>query len=230
MGEVVVHGPEGVLHALEAWVNSKPGAINIVKDFRVFVLKLLYGGINLRVSFSQDLDSFERCGDNPSHVAERLAMLRQQPSERQVGIADHKRIVHGTDQLQSVKPTAGQQAWLLSGCIFGLLSFLCRSQQRGFLRQLGNGRSPIELLHHMAQILVRQFPQYCGVRRRQVPSPCKGRDNIHLAAARCAIGRLLPKFENFLVELLRGGLLRPIGTRRPLRPPPGGCHFAHFVH
>lgn len=58
MWKVVVDCPKAVLHSLETRIDSKPGAIHIVQDFCMPVLKLLDSALNLGIAFTQDFVQF----------------------------------------------------------------------------------------------------------------------------------------------------------------------------
>mmetsp|Transcript_6533 Transcript_6533/g.21026 ORF Transcript_6533/g.21026 Transcript_6533/m.21026 type:complete len:242 (+) Transcript_6533:124-849(+) len=75
VGEVVVDGAEGVLHALKARVDGDARAVHAVVDLGEVLLERLDALVDLLVALPQRLHLFEGGRNDPAHVAERLAML-----------------------------------------------------------------------------------------------------------------------------------------------------------
>mmetsp|Transcript_6071 Transcript_6071/g.18890 ORF Transcript_6071/g.18890 Transcript_6071/m.18890 type:complete len:238 (-) Transcript_6071:864-1577(-) len=97
--EVVVHGPKLPRHVHEAWVHREARAVHVVQDLRAPLLERLHCLVDLLVALPQGLNGLESRGHDAPHVAEALAVLREEQREGEVGVAQDEGVGGGVDEL-----------------------------------------------------------------------------------------------------------------------------------
>mmetsp|Transcript_60831 Transcript_60831/g.163782 ORF Transcript_60831/g.163782 Transcript_60831/m.163782 type:complete len:255 (+) Transcript_60831:568-1332(+) len=121
--EVVVHGAQRLLQALELVIDRDPGAIHSVPHLReVVLLQGLDGIVDLLVALPERVEVLEGRRDDAADMAQGLAVLGELQREGQVRVPEDRSVSHRIDELEPSEAAHGSQARCLrDGCCRGVV-------------------------------------------------------------------------------------------------------------
>mmetsp|Transcript_1126 Transcript_1126/g.2481 ORF Transcript_1126/g.2481 Transcript_1126/m.2481 type:complete len:284 (-) Transcript_1126:429-1280(-) len=175
--EIVVDGTQRVLKSLELGIGSDLGAIHTMQNLCIVSLQVLDALVNFLVALSQSIQFLERCSNDPSYVAESLAVPHQAHRKGEICIAEDSSISERVYELETREAADSGGAGGLgdrsdSGVVVLNFSILGSSH---YLCQISDA---IIIFHDVAQLLVGERPQELVSIDTKLPTVLESRDGI----------------------------------------------------
>mmetsp|Transcript_112361 Transcript_112361/g.317558 ORF Transcript_112361/g.317558 Transcript_112361/m.317558 type:complete len:242 (+) Transcript_112361:175-900(+) len=122
------------------------------------VLQRRYALVDLLVPLPERLELFEGRRDHAPDMAQGLAVLRELQRESKVGVAKHTTVRQGVDELEAPEPAEGGKPWCRrQSCDRRVV--VIENVTRGVVNHVLQRPHPIEVVHDIAQLLVREIAQ-----------------------------------------------------------------------
>mmetsp|Transcript_66400 Transcript_66400/g.216061 ORF Transcript_66400/g.216061 Transcript_66400/m.216061 type:complete len:323 (+) Transcript_66400:569-1537(+) len=174
MREVVVHGAQRLLQALELVIDRDPGAIHSVPHLReVVLLQGLDGVVDLLVALPERVEVLEGRRDDAADMTQGLAVLGELQREGQVRVPEDRSVSHRIDELEPSEAAHGSQARCLrDGCCRGVVIdvvFVLR-----LLNDLLQLLRPVVRRQHEAQLPMLQASEDLVFGQVQLPAVGEG--------------------------------------------------------